>query len=138
MQWPACDAFAEEVTSLECRVIAPSDIEKFLVKELSCSDGKKKQIDEMENGVWIQPIRFLLSRKCDSERTQDKKNRGRHWVHNGAVAQHAMCTYVWVEKNECKICGGPGIEKRRSYHCKWWTNPRLQMSAEVSAFEHIR
>ena len=60
MQWPACDASAEEVTSLECRVIALSDIEKFLVRELSCSDGKKKQIDEMENGVWIQPIRFLL------------------------------------------------------------------------------
>ena len=58
-------------------------------------------------------------------------------MNNGAVAQHAMCTYVWVEKNECKICGGPGIEKRRYYHCKWWTNPRLQMSAEVSAFEHI-
>ena len=32
-------------------------------------------------------------------------------VINGAVTQDAMCKDRWVQKNECKLCGGPGFEK---------------------------
>ena len=36
------------------------------------------------------------------------------------------------KKNDCKLCGGPGTEKHRLYHCK-----RLQLSEEVSAMEQL-
>ena len=30
---------------------------------------------------------------------------------NGAVTQDAMCKDGWVQKNGCKLFGGPGFEK---------------------------
>ena len=43
MQWPAWDTFAAGDTLPDCRVIAPSGIEKFLApKEQTCSGGRKK------------------------------------------------------------------------------------------------
>ena len=73
----------------------------------------------MESGVWIEPIRSLSGRKCDSEWAQEKNNCARHRVIDGAVTRDALCKYVWVKKDECKIYGGPGTEKHRLYHCKW-------------------
>ena len=73
----------------------------------------------MESGAWIEPFRTFSIRKCDSEWAQEKNNCAWHWVIDCAVTQDAMCKYVWVEHNECKICGGPGTEKHRLYHCKW-------------------
>ena len=55
----------------------------------------------------------LQKRKCDPEWTLEKKIRARHWVVDGAVTQDAMCKYGWANKNECKLCGGPGTEKHR-------------------------
>ena len=67
----------------------------FLVERVTLLRWKKKQIDEMENGVWMEPITTFLGRKCDSEWAQDKKNRARHWVINGAVTQDAIFHYFW-------------------------------------------
>ena len=82
---------------------------------------------------WI--YETFSSRKCGSEWAHEKNNCAWHWVIDGAVTQDALCKYVWVKKNECKICGGP--EKHSLYHCKWSKNLRFQMSAEVRAFEHV-
>ena len=34
---------------------------------------KQQQIDEMENGVWFEPVKTLLRRKCNEEWAQEKK-----------------------------------------------------------------
>ena len=70
-------------------------------------------------GVWIKPVRTISRRKCDSEWAREKNNCAWHWVIAGAVTRDAMCKYVWVLKNECKICGELGTEKDRLHHCNW-------------------
>ena len=77
---------------------------------------KDKHFDEMENGVWFEPIRSFSRRKCDKEWTQEKKIRARPWVIGGAVTQDAICKYGWVESNERKLRDGPGRERERN--CK--------------------
>ena len=101
MHWPAWDIFAAGGTLLDCRVIAPSDLKKFLVQRVKLLRWEKKQIDEMENGAWIELIRTFLGMECDWEWTQDKKNRAKQWVINGAVKQDAMCMYVWCTSARC-------------------------------------
>ena len=69
-------------TLLDCGAIVPSDMLLW---------WKRKSIDEMEDGVWFEPTRTLLRRKCNEEWTQEKKkNCTRHWVINGAVTQDVM------------------------------------------------
>ena len=50
MQWPARDTCAAGDSLLDCRVIAPSDIKKYLFKRATLQRLKEKQIGEMENG----------------------------------------------------------------------------------------
>ena len=106
----------------------------FLVEGVKLLRWNKKQIDEMQNGFGSYQN---FHREKVRWKTQDKKNRARHWVINGAVTQDAMCKYVWVKKFDCKICRGRGTENHRLCHCMWWKNQRLQMSGEVRACEHI-
>ena len=113
MQWPEWDTFDAGETLVDCRVIAPSDLETFLVKKAELVRWKQKQIDEMENGVSFELMRTLLTRKCDQEWAQEKKNRAKYWVINGAVAQDVMCKYGWVKDNGCSLCGAAGTEKHR-------------------------
>ena len=109
----------------EWREVTWKDIHIF---ENSQTIWYPKCVDEMEDGVWFEPIRAFSRMSCDREWTQEKKNRARHWVVDGAVTQDAMCKY----------CGGPGTEKHRSYHCKGWKIVRVQLSEEVRVMEEIR
>ena len=59
------------------------------------------------------------------------RKRAKQWVLDGALTQDTMCKYSWVENDECKLCGGPGTEKHRLYHCKEWNHIRLQLESEV-------
>ena len=60
MRWPAWDTFAATDTSRDCRVTAPSDMNKFLIKRETLLRWTKKQINERENGVWLEPMRTPL------------------------------------------------------------------------------
>ena len=65
------------------------------------------------------------------------RRRAKQWVLDGALTQDTMCKYGWVENNECKLCGGPGTEKHRLYHCMEWNRIRLQLESEVRLREQI-
>ena len=56
---------------------------------------------------------------------------------DGAVTQDAMCEHGRVVHDECRLCGGPGTEKHRLYHCQEWKNLKLQVSEEVRAMEEL-
>ena len=83
----------DEMQRIRCRGAKCAGMMTRRARTFSLS--KKKQIDEMENGVWVDRIRNCIERKFDSEKTQDKKNRARHWVNNGAVARDAPCKMMW-------------------------------------------
>ena len=61
----------------------------FFIKSATLLRRKNIQLDEMEKGVWFEPIRTFL-RKCDGEWAQENKNRARHRVINCEVTQDAM------------------------------------------------
>ena len=63
MQWPAWDSFAAENTLLDCRLIAPSDSEAFLIESAKVLRWMEKQTDEMEDGVWFLTCHNLLQGK---------------------------------------------------------------------------
>ena len=138
MQWPDWDTFDAGETLVDCRVIAPSDLETFLVKKAEMVRWKQKQIDEMENDVSFELMRTLLTRKCDEEWVQEKKkNRAMYWVIDGAVTKDVMCKYGWVKDNGCRLCGGAGTEKHRLYPCKEWNHLRLELDHEVRLMEQL-
>ena len=89
MQWPGWDSLFAGNTLLDCRLIAPSDPEAFLIKRAKVLWWMEKQTDEMEDGVWFEPVTTFCREKCDKEWTQEKKNRVRHWLTDGAFTQDA-------------------------------------------------
>ena len=65
------------------------------------------------NYVWC-GVREKYTIRKKSVRVIGRKKRKTvrdNGVINGAVTQDAMCKDRWVQKNECKLCGGPGFEK---------------------------
>ena len=75
---------------------------------------KQKHIDEMDNGVWFEPIRTLVRRKCDTESTQEEKNvRGIGWSNGRCV----VYKYGLYQDNGWELCGGPGTEKHWFHIC---------------------
>ena len=41
--------------------------ESSLSKELNLLRYKQKQIDDMKNGVWLEPVKNVLMRKCNEK-----------------------------------------------------------------------
>ena len=62
--------------------------------------------------------------------TQDKKNRARHWVINGAVTQDAMCKYVWVKSMSARSAEDLRLKSTGCVTASGEKSLRLQMSAE--------
>ena len=60
MQWPAWDTFTAGEALLDCSVSASSDFKKLLVKAAKLLRWTQKQIDEMETGVWFEPVRTFF------------------------------------------------------------------------------
>ena len=69
MQWAVWYTLAARDTLLDCKMIAPSDIKKFFRKMAKLPRWKKKHIDEMEKGVWFEPIRTFSRITCNEEWT---------------------------------------------------------------------
>ena len=102
--------------------------------------GKKSQQGErLGKGEWVLSKTLeVFQRQYLRTGAQKKSSLWAMCQLGSGVTQDAMCKYVWVKHNECKICGELGTEKHRLHHCNWSKkNLRLQRSAEVRAFEDI-
>ena len=40
-----------------------------------------------------------------------RKHRARNLVISCAITQDVVCKYGWVQRNDCALCGGSGVEQ---------------------------
>ena len=93
-------------------VLLRSDIQKFLVRTVSCFGGREGRYRKLR--VVCSSSESKLSQGEKNVRVIGRKKRKTvrdNGVINSAVTQDAVCKGRWVQKNECKLFGGPVFEK---------------------------
>ena len=76
-------------TRIDCRATAPSDVLKQLIGTAKLRWWKKKQVGEMDKGVWFEPIRAFTRRRCKNKCTPRHAAHARTWDINVAITQNS-------------------------------------------------
>ena len=120
IQWSAWDTFKINNEEINCQTIAPSDAEKHQVKRAKHKWWQRKQVAEMENGVWFETIRAFLRRRCNDYCSTKHSADAGSLIINGAVMQGSIRNHRWTKQNRRKVRDDLGTEKHGLYACSGW------------------
>ena len=102
--------------------VCPKDVKKMLLQRARTVYWKKwaakHEIEELKEGVWLEPALALSRKKTKGDWTEKHRNVARKMLLEGGRVQQRLFDFGWSNERECQACHKTkGTEKRRLYYC---------------------
>ena len=110
---------------MDTRVICPLDVKKMFTRQARMAYWRKwaakHECEELNEGVWLDPIQAMLRRKFDEGWMDKHRNVMRKLVVEEGWVQRRLHDIGWSDEKKCQGCAKEeGTEKHRLYHRPCW------------------
>ena len=109
----------------------------FAQKSPGRSWQQSTSIEELKEGIWLEPALALLRKKTKEDWTTKRRSVARNFVlEGGRDAEETFFDIGWSNESPCQACHkAEGTEKHRLYHCPEWHEIRRKIPEALSKWE---
>ena len=141
IKWPQWHTLIfEGLVRVELRKVCPKDVKKMSLGQARSTYWRKwavkHGIEELKEGIWLEPALALLRKKTKEGWTDKHRNVARQVVLEGGWVQNRLYVIGWSNESKCRACHTEErTEKHRLYHYPGWNEVRRQITEAVRKWE---
>ena len=104
VKWPHWHtSIFEGEARVDMRYVCPKDVKKMLLQRARTVHWKKwaakHEIEELKEGVWLEPVLALLRKKTKRDWTENHRNVARNLFVEGGWVQQRLFVIGWSNEN---------------------------------------